>query len=41
MYLCMGPLSQIRKVDYKDPIEEEWERFQREIADATSVRNIL
>lgn len=28
--------AKVRKVEYKDPVEEEWERFQREIADATS-----
>lgn len=22
---------QVRNVDYKDPVEEEWERFQKEI----------
>ena len=29
------PISQARNVAYKDPIEEEWEKFQKEIKEET------
>lgn len=28
---------QARHVEYKDPIQEEWERFQKEIKEETTV----
>lgn len=27
---------QVRNVEYKDPIEEEWEKFQKEIKEETA-----
>lgn len=29
-------ILQARNVEYRDPIEEEWERFQKEIKEETS-----
>lgn len=30
-------LIQARNIEYKDPIEEEWERYQKAIAEETNV----
>lgn len=28
--------NQVRNIEYKDPVEEEWEKFQKEIKEETS-----
>lgn len=30
-------LLKVRQIEYKDPVEEEWEKFQKEIHDETIV----
>ncbi|KAG0429694.1 hypothetical protein HPB47_023373 [Ixodes persulcatus] len=33
--------AKARNVEYKDPIEEEWEKFQKEIAEETNVSEAI
>lgn len=36
LHLIILFFFQVRNVEYKDPIEEEWEKFQKEIKEETA-----
>ena len=41
-YMTMNVLPlQVRKVEYKDKMEEEWERFQKSMKEESHVSNLI